>query len=100
MLKTIAGHTSARGICRYLTRKNRALASDYINIEAPEGVRGFDWAEAMDATRRAFGNDLPWRGKRVRTYKHYVVSPDPRDSIGLEALRELATTWAAEHFSE
>lgn len=100
MLKTIAGHTSARGICRYLTRKNRALGSDYINIDVPEGVREFDWAEAMDTTRRSFGNDLPWRGKRVRTYKHYVVSPDPKDGIALEALRELATSWAQEHFSE
>lgn len=100
MLKTIAGHTSARGICRYLTRKNRALASDYINIDVPEGIREFDWAEAMDATRRSFGNDLPWRGKRARTYKHYVVSPDPKDGIAFEALRELATSWAQEHFSE
>lgn len=103
MLKTIAGHTSARGICRYLTCKNRALASDYINIDAPDPAHpeaAFDWARVMDSTRRAFGNDLPWRGKRVRTYKHYVVSPNPRDGIGLEALRELATTWAAEHFSE
>lgn len=103
MLKTIAGHTSARGICRYLTRKNRALASDYINIDAPDPAHpemSFDWARVMDSTRRAFGNDLPWRGKRVRTYKHYVVSPDPKDGIGLEALRELATAWAAEHFSE
>lgn len=100
MLKTIAGHTSARGICRYLTRKNRALANDYINIDVPEGIRDFDWAETMDATRRSFGNDLPWRGKRVRTYKHYVVSPDPRDGIALEALRDLATSWAQEHFSE
>lgn len=100
MLKTIAGHTSARGICRYLTRKNRALGSDYINIDVPEGVREFDWAEAMDATRRSFGNDLPWRGKSVRTYKHYVVSPDPKDGIALEALRDLAISWAQEHFSE
>jgi len=100
MLKTIAGHTSARGICRYLTRKNRALASDYINIDVPEGSREFDWAETMDATRRSFGNDLPWRGKRVRTYKHYVVSPDPKDGISLDALRDLATSWAQEHFSE
>lgn len=100
MLKTIAGHTSAHGICRYLTRKNRALASDYVNIDAPEGVREFDWAQAMDATRRSFGNDLPWRGKRARTYKHYVVSPDPKDGIALEALRDLATSWAQEHFSE
>ena len=93
MLKTIAGHTSARGICRYLTRKNRALASDYINIDVPDPMHpdaAFDWARVMDSTRRAFGNDLPWRGKRVRTYKHYVVSPDPKDGIGLEALRELS----------
>lgn len=103
MLKTIAGHTSARGICRYLTRKNRALASDYINIDVPDPAHpemSFDWARVMDSTRHAFGNDLPWRGRRVRTYKHYVVSPDPRDGIGLEALRKLATAWAAEHFSE
>lgn len=103
MLKTIAGHTSARGICRYLTCKNRALASDYINIDSPDLEHPdatFDWAVVMDATRRAYGNDLPWRGKRVRTYKHYVVSPDPKDAIELDALRSLATAWAAEHFSE
>ena len=100
MLKAIAGHTSARGICRYLTKKDRALAEDYLNIDAPEGARGFDWAAVMDETRRAFGNDLPWRGKRVRTYKHYVVSPDPKDGAGLSALRELATAWAEERFSE
>ncbi len=54
----------------------------------------------MDATRRAYGNDLPWRGKRVRTYKHYVVSPDPKDAIDLDALRSLATAWATEHFPD
>lgn len=100
MLKAIAGHTSARGICRYLTKKDRALAEDYLNIDAPEGARGFDWAAVMDETRRAFGNDIPWRGKRVRTYKHYVISPDPKDGASLSALRELATAWAEEHFSE
>ncbi|WP_101723654.1 relaxase/mobilization nuclease domain-containing protein [Eggerthella timonensis] len=103
MLKTISGHTSARGIFRYLTKKNRALATDLINIDAPgpeQPGRPLDWARAMDSTRRAFGNDLPWRGKRVRTYKHYVVSPDPRDGISLEALRELAAAWASEHFAD
>lgn len=103
MLKTISGHTSARGIFRYLTRKNRALASDFLNIDVPVpggGERPFDWARAMDSTRRAFGNDLPWRGKRVRTYKHYVVSPDPKDGIALEALRDLATAWARKHFAD
>lgn len=102
MLKTISGHTSARGIRRYLTKKNRALASDYLNIDAPDpehSDRPFDWAAAMDGTRHAFGNDLPWRGKRVRTYKHYVVSPDPKDRIGLDALQDLAIAWASEHFT-
>ena len=83
--------------------KNRALASDYINIDSPDLEHpdaAFDWAAVMDATRRAYGNDLPWRGKRVRTYKHYVVSPDPKDAVELGALRSLATAWAAEHFSE
>ena len=28
------------------------------------------------------------------------MSPDPKDGIGLEALRKLATAWAHEHFSE
>lgn len=100
MLKSIAGHTSARGIRRYLTKKNRALAADYLNIDAPAEDPSFDWAAVMDATRRAFGNDLPWRGKRVRTYKHYIVSPDPKDRASLEALRKLARAWAQEHFAD
>ncbi|RDB64708.1 relaxase [Gordonibacter sp. 28C] len=103
MLKTISGHTSTRGICRYLTKKNRALASDYLNIDNPDlehPESAFDWAAVMDGTRHSFGNDVPWRGRRVRTYKHYVVSPDPKDRIELPALRELAVAWAAEHFGD
>lgn len=101
ILKPISGHTSVAPAMRYLTKGNRALAIDYINIDAPSTDReriGFDWAAVMDETRREFGNDTPWRGSRVRTYKHYIVSPDPDDEIGLEALRELATSWAREHF--
>lgn len=100
MLKTIAGHTTAKGIFHYLTKKNRALASDYLNMDAPESGRAFNWAAAMDETRRAFDNDKPWRGKKVRTYKHYVVSPDPKDRIELDALQDLATSWAREHFGD
>lgn len=103
MLKTISGHTSTRGICRYLTKKNRALANDYVNIDNPDlehPESAFNWAAVMDETRHSLGNDVPWRGKRVRTYKHYVVSPDPKDHIELPALRELAVAWAAEHFGD
>lgn len=94
MLKTISGHTSTKGIRRYLTKDGRALAEDYINLEPPAPGRPFDWADAMDKTRRLYGNDSTWRGRRARTYKHYVVSPDPKDRVSLDGLRTLATGWA------
>jgi hypothetical protein len=102
IVKPISGHTSCRGIYRYLTKKNRALASDYINLDVPEQIEGgpFDWADVMDDTRRRNGNDRAWGGHRARTYKHYVLSPDPEDGIGLDALRELATAWAQKHFAD
>lgn len=100
MLKTISGHTSAKGIRRYLTKEGRALAEDYINLEPPAPGRPFDWAEAMDRIRRLYGNDSAWRGRRARTYKHYVVSPDPKDRISLDGLRALATGWARKCFPD
>ena len=103
VLKPISGHTSVKPAMRYLEKKNRALAVDFINIDAPaaEAERAaFDWASEMDRTRREYGNDVPWRAQRVRTYKHYIVSPDPEDGIDLESLRDLATSWAREHFGD
>ena len=98
MLKAISGHTSTKGIRRYLTKKNRALAEDCLNLDPPEPGRAFDWAAAMDETRRLFGNDSGWRGRRARTYKPSVVSPDPKDGVSLDGLRALATRWAQESF--
>lgn len=102
IVKPISGHTSCKGIYRYLTKRNRALASDYLNLDVPERIEGqpFDWAEVMDDTRRRNGNDRAWGGHRARTYKHYVLSPDPEDGIGLDALRELATAWAEKNFTD
>ncbi|MBQ9020697.1 MAG: relaxase/mobilization nuclease domain-containing protein [Eggerthellaceae bacterium] len=103
ILKPISGHTSCRGPYRYLTKEGRALACDYINLENPDiadPASVFNWARIMDATRRSVGNDQPWRGKRARTYKHYIVSPDPGDAIPLPALRELAVAWAQKHFGD
>lgn len=102
IVKPISGHTSCRGIYRYLTKNDRALASDYLNLDVPERIEGqpFDWAKVMDDTRRRNGNDRAWGGHRARTYKHYVLSPDPGDGIGLDALRELAVAWAERHFAD
>ena len=103
VLKPISGHTSVKPAMRYLEKKNRALAVDFVNIDAPAEKSerlAFDWASVMDRTRRESGNDIPWRAKRVRTYKHYIISPDPEDGIDLEALQDLATSWAREHFGD
>lgn len=100
IVKPISGHTGCGGIFRYLTKGGRALAQDMVNLEwSPEHPCGYtNWAEEMDFTRVAFGNHRPWKGKPARTYKHYVVSPDPTDEVTLEALRELARAWVAENF--
>ena len=37
----------------------------------------------MDETREKLGNDSPFKGRKARTYKHYVFSPDPRDAVSL-----------------
>lgn len=99
ILKPISGHTSCSGVYRYLTKGGRALAHDYLNLDAPEEGE-FDWAAVMDGTRHAYRNDVPWGSRPARTYKHYVVSPDPEDSIDLERLRELTLAWAEESFPD
>lgn len=104
--KAISGHTSARGVMRYLERDGRALARDYLNIGAQvESWQGdlprygpCDWASEMDAVREASGNGTAWHGKSARTWKHYVLSPDPDNRVDLATLRELAVAWAHEHF--
>ena len=109
ILKPISGHGSTGGIRRYLEKGGRALARDLFNLSYDErdaGALGNEakeacaWDAEMDATRAAFGTDAPWRGKPARTFKHFVLSPDPGDDIDLAALRELACSWALKHFGD
>lgn len=93
---------------RYLEKEGRALAHDFQRMNVPavgDGPSGpeyasFDWASMMDDTRESFGNDLAWKGKRARTFMHYVLSPSPEDRIDLASLRKLATEWAEENFPD
>lgn len=108
IVKPISGHTGCGGVFRYLTKDGRALAFDYLNLPAPALEPGedlpeyapYDWARDMDATRREAGNDTPWKGKPARTYKHYVLSPDPGDRIELDDLRRLTMAWVRENFAD
>lgn len=103
VLKPISGHTSCEGPYRYLTKNGRALASDYLNLTVPDKTlpgNVFPWWKVMNQTRRDFRHDRPWGGKPARTYKHYIISPDPDDGIELDGLRELSLAWAEKHFGD
>ena len=109
VLKPISGHTNAQGIKRYLEKDGRAIARDFFNLSWDEryvdnhddaAKASVPWADQMDATREAAGNHLPWKGRHARTFKHFVLSPDPEDHIGLDDLRELSCSWALRHFGD
>ena len=109
VIKPIAGHTSVRGVSDYLQKDGRALAFDLYNLSwdedrdaelDPDLKQDVDWAAEMDLTRIANGNDTPWRGKRARTYMHFIVSPDPKDKVTLSQLRELTRAWVRENWDD
>lgn len=108
-IKAIAGHTRLGAAQRYLEREGRALARDFLNLDAPmEGMDDdglpeygdYDWSSIMDGTREKLGNDRPFRGRKARTYKHYVISPDPRDTVSLSRLRSVTMSWVEENFGD
>lgn len=110
ILKPIAGHTGTTSVIKaYLEKNNRALERDFFNLSwderRKENLNEADkplvpWDIEMDETRHAYGNDRPWHGKQARTFKHFILSPDPDDHIGLEELRELSCAWALRFFPD
>ncbi len=107
ILKPIAGHGSVVGIKRYLEKKNRALGRDVLNLpldgewiceDKGQSIIPVEWDAEMDKTRREYKTDREWRGLRARTFKHFVLSPDPTDRIDLETLRELSHRWVESYF--
>ena len=105
-IKAISGHTGLSAARRYLERDGRALARDLLHFsqidessrQAGLVVARFGWDAVMDETRRANGNDAPYHRRPASTYKHYVLSSDPRDGVSLADLRGLAVRWAEESF--
>lgn len=109
LLKPIAGHTGCARIKNYLEKGGRALGIRVMNFAWQEehvfedvaaAPVEFDWAASMDATRHDCGNDTPYRGKPARTFKHFVMSPDPQDGLSTEQVAELAQAWAKRHFAD
>ena len=76
--------------------RRRAMAHDFCNIVGEADKR--NWDVRMDKTRSFEGNDRDWGSKRAVFYRHFVISPDPKDKVELETLRELTTEWATYFF--
>ena len=109
ILKPISGHGSVAGIRRYLEKKNRAIGRDVLNLpldgewvceDRGQSAIFVDWDVEMDATREAYGTNSEWRGLKARTFKHFVISPDPEDRIDLASLRELSQAWVGAYFPD
>lgn len=109
ILKPISGHTGCRNVRRYLEKNGRAIARDFFNLSWDEremagydeaGKEAVEWDREMDRTRASFGNDAPCKGRKARTYKHFIISPDPEDDIDIEALRGIASDWALRFFGD
>lgn len=107
ILKPISGHGTVAGIRRYLEKKNRAMGRDVLNLPLDgewvcedRGERKIfvEWDVEMDATREAYGTNKDWRGMKARTFKHFVISPDPADNIDLGKLRLLSQKWVEANF--
>ena len=98
--KALARHGASSKRQDYLERRggDRALARDLVNIGLASDAE--EWGRCMDETRRDAGNDRAWRGRRAVTYQEFILSPDPRDGVSLEQMRELALSWAEQWFGE
>jgi len=109
VIKPINGHTGLTKTRDYLyygegevrdyfmgADGDRCLAKDFLNLGTQ--TTEDNWDKVMDETRAAFGNDKPIGKNRAVTYRHYIISPDPKDKCDLATLRKLVMTWCEENF--
>lgn len=89
-------HNGCYNIWRYLTEKDRSEASAQFNIDTDKDR----WYLEMDRLRKAYGNNKNYNGSKAVTYRHCVLSPDPKDNATVEQVLELAKRWAKENFAE
>ena len=100
LFKAIKGNAaSTKFVRQYLFKNDRALDRDFLNV-LDRDYKGRTWAQVMDDTRHAVGNDVPQKkGQKVRTYEHLIVSLDPKDGdVALDDFRDFINEWAAKWF--
>lgn len=108
VLKPISGHgTLVDNHCRdYMLgigkfeekyHGNRCQKITYINIE-PDGIGALNWDVQMDKDREIFGTDIQIGSRPVRTYNHYIFSPNPKDNVSITELDQALKEWTERVF--
>jgi|GEM_PF-1753951 hypothetical protein len=109
VLKSISGHTDLRKCRDYLylgkgdvrdyflgKGGDRCIAKDFVNI--PDGYGAENWDLFMDQSRRDAEAGKTRGRKSTTTYRHFIISPNPKDDCDLATLRSLATRWCEDLF--
>jgi hypothetical protein len=94
--KTAHAPRTAKDIETYLTEGGRSLDVRLYNCLKSD-FAGRSWGEQMDFMRKINGGDR-WAGRLRPVYKHYELSPDPKDNCSLDTLLKLADRWVREFF--
>lgn len=106
-LKFIQGHSkSLKGAADYFEGRDpehpRCIAWDGINIgHDHDGWAERTWDIEMDEVRKRLGNNTDFGERKARTYQHFIISLDPKDSsVSLDAFRNYCTEWVKGYFQD
>ena len=80
----------ALALQNYLLRDARSLSEDF----SPDLLTPKNWGNEMDNFRRVYNKDS---GRQVY---HFIISPDVKENATLEQVKQLATNWVEENFSD
>lgn len=90
MLKTLVRKNGGCAqIKSYLERDGRA-----VTLDCSPDVDPKRWDESFDLVRAAWGKDAG------RKYYHFIISPDPKDGINVQTVRELAYAWVEKRYPD
>lgn len=101
MLKSFSGHTSCKGIYKYLNYDRKTGLGRALGFDSRMVMNRQEWWREFDETRRVHGKFMqhPPHGK-PREYYHFIISPDEADHADLDTVREVANAWVDANFED
>lgn len=101
MLKSFSGHTSCKGIYKYLNYDRKTGFGRALEFDSRMVMNRQEWWREFDETRRVHGKFMqrPPHGK-PREYYHFIISPDEADHADLDTVREVANAWVDANFKD